>query len=158
MLSHCRELLSFFSKQIWLLFADSCPQTHRVVAFYLICQVHIGVQKSSSLLPSKPRLRWTIYIWHCSNYTVEVLSIHYYFATAAFSVQQNTLFVFLGVQVAVVRGKKPWEAGICVSRRLEKGEGSLCHWHISNDMPGIKGEYNLIKCLLTDSLANREAA
>lgn len=66
--------------------------------------------------------------------------------------------MFLRAQVAMVCGKKPYKAGICISRRLEKGEGGLCHWHISNDMPGIKGEYNLIKCLLTDSLANREAA
>lgn len=60
--------------------------------------------------------------------------------------------------MAMVHGKKPCEAGISISRRLEKGEGGLCHWHINNDMPGIKGEHNLIKCLLTDSLANREAA
>lgn len=91
---------------------------------------------------------------------MEVLSIHYYSATAACGVEQNmnTLFVFLRAPVAVVCGKKPCEEGICVSRRLEKGEGGLCHCRISNDMPGIKGEYNLIKCLLTDSVANREAA
>ncbi|KAK2523627.1 zinc finger MIZ domain-containing protein 1 [Columba guinea] len=50
----------------------------------------------------------------------------------------NTLFVFLRARVAVVCGKKPCEEGICVSRRLEKGEGGLCHCHISNDTPGIK--------------------
>lgn len=47
------ELLCFFSKQVWLLFADSCPQTHRVVAFYLICQVRIGVQKEQLPPPIK---------------------------------------------------------------------------------------------------------
>lgn len=60
--------------------------------------------------------------------------------------------------MALVHGKKPCEAGVCISRWLEKGEEGLCHWHIGNDMPGIKGKYSLIKCLLMDSWANREAA
>lgn len=48
-----RELACFFSKQVWLLFADPCPQTRWVVAFYLICQVRIGVQKEQLPPPIK---------------------------------------------------------------------------------------------------------
>jgi len=68
------------------------------------------------------------------------------------------VFVALTARVAGVCRQRPCEAGVCVSRRLGKERGGLCRQHVSNDVPGIKGEYDLIKCLLTDSLANREAA
>lgn len=76
---------------------------------------------------------------------------------AAFAVRQRTGFALLSTRAAAACVKTLGQAAIFI-QAAGKGGGGLCHCHISNDMPGIKGEYNLIKCLLTDSLANREAA
>lgn len=155
-----RSYTAFLPKQVWLLFADSCPQIRWVVAFYLTCQVHIGVQKEqlpSPIIASSKMDDSVVITLGCESAQHPLLLIHYYSVMAALSVRQNTLFVFPQLQRLWRKGRSPVRQEFVFPGGC-KGGGGLCHWHISNDIPGIKGEYNLIKCLLTDSLANREAA
>lgn len=80
----------FFSKQVWLLFADSCPQIHWVVAFYLTCQVHIGVQKEqvpSPITASSKMDDSVVITLGCESAQHPLLLIHYYSVMAALSVR-----------------------------------------------------------------------
>lgn len=95
--SFSRSYTAFFSKQVWLLFADSCPRIHWVVAFYLTCQVHIGVQKEqlpSPITASSKMDDSVVITLGCGSAQHPLLLIHYYSVMAALSVRQNTLFVF----------------------------------------------------------------
>lgn len=80
----------FFPKQVWLLFADSCPQIHWVVAFYLTCQVHIGVQKEqvpSPITASSKMDDSVVITLGCESAQHPLLLIHYYSVMAALSVR-----------------------------------------------------------------------
>lgn len=70
------------------MFADSCPQIHWVVAFYLTCQVHIGVQKEqvpSPITASSKMDDSVVITLGCESAQHPLLLIHYYSVMAALS-------------------------------------------------------------------------
>lgn len=107
-------------------------------------------RRSNALLASKLHVRWAISIWYCSNYTRRGDAQHpLLLRHGCTAVQQH---------------------GACLQCSSGRGVGSSCtrlwpcYWaagkgeHVSSGRAGMKGECNVIRCLLTDSLANREAA
>jgi len=145
-----RVILLFFQSRY-----SFCLQIHvlspiRLLLFILFVKCLYVYGRSNALLASKLRVRWAISIWHCSNYTRR-------------GDAQHPLLLWHGCTAVQ-------QHDACLQCSSGRGVGSSCarlrprHWaagkgeHVSSDKAGIKGERSMIRCLLTDSLANREAA